>query len=236
MAKNKLKKFAEINSFSNVIQPPAYYSISRFSYRGNWKGEFFLNKNPLVLEIGCGKGEYTVGMARAMPGYNFIGIDIKGDRLWKGAREALDEGLYNVGFLRVKAEALNSFFGENEVQGIWLTFPDPHLRNSRSGKRLTSPRFLEKYSSLLSPGAPIHLKTDNPSLYSYTLDVIRENGHRLLVQTDNLYHDSGIREPLVREIQTYYEEKFLAENKPICYLKFSLNTPQSIARDATYPK
>ncbi len=236
MAKNKLKKFAEINSFSNVIQPPAYFSISRFSYRGQWKEEFFGNNNPLILEVGCGKGEYTVGMARAMPGYNFIGIDIKGDRLWKGAREALDEGLYNVGFLRVKAEALNSFFGENEVQGIWLTFPDPHLRKSRSNKRLTSPRFLEKYNRLLSPGAPIHLKTDNHSLYSYTLDVIRENGHKLLIQTDKLYHNPDIREPLVKEIQTYYEEKFLAENKPICYLKFALNAAQPIALNATQPQ
>ena len=227
MAKNKLKKFAEINSFSNVIQPPAYYSISRFSYRGNWKEEFFRNENPLILEIGCGKGEYTVGMARAMPGYNFIGIDIKGDRLWKGAREALDEGLSNVGFLRVRAEALNSFFGENEVQGIWLTFPDPHLRKSRSDKRLTSPRFLEKYSRLLSPGSPIRLKTDNQSLYSYTLDVIRENGHQLLLQTDDLYNDPDIREAWLKDIQTYYEQKFLAENKPICYLKFALDATQT---------
>lgn len=227
MAKNKLKKFAEINSFSNVIQPPAYYSISSFSYRGNWKGDFFQNQNPLILEIGCGKGEYTTGMARAMPGYNFIGIDIKGDRLWKGAREALDEGLYNVGFLRVKAEAINAFFGENEVQGIWLTFPDPHLRKSRSDKRLTSPRFLEKYSRLLTPGSPVHLKTDNHSLYSYTLEVIKEKGHRLLVQTDDLYNDPGIQDTLLKDIQTYYEQKFLAENKPICYLKFALNAAQS---------
>ncbi|MFP4065302.1 MAG: tRNA (guanosine(46)-N7)-methyltransferase TrmB [Bacteroidales bacterium] len=227
MPKNKLKKFTEINSFSNVIQPPAYYSVSSFSYRGKWNENFFQNQNPLVLEIGCGKGEYTIGMARAMPGYNFIGIDIKGDRLWKGAREALDEGLYNVGFLRVRAEAINAFFGENEVQGIWLTFPDPHLRKSRAEKRLTSPRFLEKYSRLLSPGSPIHLKTDNYSLYSYTLEVIREHGHKLLTRTDDLYNDPDIQETLLKGIQTYYEKKFLTENKPICYLKFVLNAAQS---------
>ncbi len=223
VAKNKLKKFAEINSFSNVIQPPAYFSISSFRYKGKWKEYFFRNQNPIILEIGCGKGEYTVGMARAMPGYNFIGIDIKGDRLWTGAREALDEGLYNVGFLRVRAEAINAFFGENEVHGIWLTFPDPHLRNSRSDKRLTSQRFLEKYSRLLASESPIHLKTDNHSLFRYTLDVIRENGHRLISKTENLYNDPDIQDGLLKDIQTYYEKKFLGEDKPIFYLQFVLN-------------
>ena len=226
MAKNKLRKFAEINSFSNVIQPPAYYSITRFSYMGKWNENFFRNQNPLILEIGCGKGEYTVGLARAMPGYNFIGIDIKGDRLWKGAREALDEGLYNVGFLRVRAEAINAFFDKNEAHGIWLTFPDPHLRKSRSDKRLTSQRFLEKFHRLLAPGSPIHLKTDNHSLYSYTLNVIREYGHKLLVQTDDLYNDPAIQDRILKGIQTYYEQKFLSENKPIYYLKFVLNATE----------
>ncbi len=227
MAKNKLKKFAEINSFSNVIQPSAYYSISRFSYRGKWKEQFFRNQNPLILEIGCGKGEYSVGLARAMPDHNFIGLDIKGDRIWNGAREALDDGLYNVGFLRVRAEAINAFFGENEVSGIWLTFPDPHLRQSRSDKRLTSQRFLEKYRRLLAPGSPIHLKTDNESLFRYTLDVIRENQHSLVVKTEDLYNDHAMQDSFLKEIQTYYEKKFLAENKPIFYLQFVLNATKA---------
>lgn len=223
MAKNKLKKFAEINSFSNVIQPPDYHTMTRFHYRGRWNEEFFRNQHPLILEIGCGKGEYTVGMARNMPECNFIGIDIKGDRLWRGAREALDEGLHNAGFLRIRAESINAFFAENEVEGIWLTFPDPHLRKSRADKRLTSPRFLEKYSRLLSPGSPIHLKTDNYSLYSYTMDVIREGGHRAAVHTRDLYNDPEVHEPLVKEIHTYYEKKFLEHQVPICYIKFFLN-------------
>lgn len=226
MPKNKLKKFAEINSFSNVIQPQSFYTGSHtppFPYKGKWNDGFFRNQNPIVLEIGCGKGEYTVGLGKANPNVNFIGIDIKGDRLWKGAREALEHGLHNIAFLRIQAENINACFGEQEVSAIWLTFPDPQEKKIRSKKRLTSPPFLDRYKKILIPKGYIHLKTDNTLLYEYTLSVIDEFKHLLLESSDDLYADEKINEPLLKEIQTYYEKGFLKAGKPIHYVKFSLN-------------
>lgn len=224
MPKNKLKKFAELNSFSNVIQPQRFHSEeSPFQFKGKWAETFFGNNNAITLEIGCGKGEYTVGLGKANPGKNFIGIDIKGDRIWKGAKEALEQGLYNIAFLRTQAENINNFFAHQEVSEIWLTFPDPQEKKIRAKKRLTSPQFLERYQKILSPEHVIHLKTDNANLYDYTLTVIKEEKHLLLASTRNLYEDVNIKEPLLKEIQTYYEKGFLAEGKPIHYVKFSLN-------------
>jgi len=223
VGKNKLKKFAEINSFSNVIQPQPDHTITRFDYRGRWNETFFRNSHPIVLEIGCGKGEYTVGLARAFPEKNFIGIDIKGDRIWKGARDALDQGLHNAAFLRIQAQNINAFFGRDEVAGIWLTFPDPQPRKSREKKRLSSPWFLKKYREILAPGGPIHLKTDNRGLFEYTLAVIAEEGHLLACHTVDLYADEHISEPFVKVIRTYYEKKFLDEGRAIHYLKFFLH-------------
>ncbi len=176
-----------------------------------------------MLEIGCGKGEYTVGLGKAYPKTNFIGIDIKGDRIWKGAKEALVQGLHNVAFLRTQAEHINSFFGEGEVSGIWITFPDPQEKKIRAKKRLTSPQFLKRYQKILIPQSPIHLKTDNALLYDYTLSVIREEKHVLLSSANNLYADEHIHEPFLKEIQTFYEKSFLAKGKPIHYIKFHLH-------------
>lgn len=224
MPKNKLKKFAEINSFSNVIQPQDFHrSIDPFPYKGSWSKSFFSNNNPVILEIGCGKGEYTVGLGRAYPEKNFIGIDIKGDRIWHGAREALEKGLHNIAFLRIQAEWITHYFGKKEVSGIWLTFPDPQEKKIRTKKRLTAPPFLDRYKEILVPGSPIHLKTDNTPLYHYTLSIIRDEEHSLIESSKDLYNDDGIRQPLLKEIKTYYEKSFLAAGKPIHFVKFSLN-------------
>jgi len=226
VGKNKLKKFAEINSLPNVIQPQSQHHIRHFEYKGNWNQAFFRNPNPIILEVGCGKGEYTIGLGSLYPEKNFIGIDIKGDRIWKGATEAMDKVLLNVAFLRIQAEHINSFFDAGEVSGIWLTFPDPQPRKAREKKRLTSPWFLRRYAKLLKPGSPIHLKTDDRALYMYTLEVIREEGHRLAYHTDHLYEDSSVAEHPLKSIQTYYEKKFLEEGKPIHYIRFSLHAKQ----------
>ncbi|MFO7998408.1 MAG: tRNA (guanosine(46)-N7)-methyltransferase TrmB [Bacteroidales bacterium] len=227
MAKKKLKKFAEVNFFSNVVQPEIRHPAFNFHLRGAWHKHFFRNNHPIILEIGCGKGEYTVGLARACPTNNFIGIDIKGDRMWTGAKEALELGLGNAAFLRIQAERINYLFSENEVSGIWITFPDPQERASRRKKRLTSPQFLERYRRILKPGSPVHLKTDNQMLFEYTLEVIREEGLGLEFATPDLYGAPHLKEPMVRTIQTYYETKFLEQGRPIHYLKFFPGSAQS---------
>lgn len=225
MPKNKLKKFAEINSFSNVIQPPTRTDRQciNFPFKGKWSEHYFRNSNPIVLEIGCGKGEYTVGLGKNYPQINFIGIDIKGDRIWKGASDALNAGLFNIAFLRVQAEMISDYFDKHEVSTIWLTFPDPYERQMKAKKRLTSPQFLNRYQGILQPGSPIHLKTDNAGLFNYTLSVIDQYHHTLLKKSRDLYREPSVNEPLLREIQTYYERIFLKEGKPIHYIKFSLN-------------
>ncbi len=224
MPKNKRKKFAEINAFPNVIQASCNHDgIIHFPLKGTWSRDFFGNDHPLLLEIGCGKGEYTVGLGQAYPEHNYIGIDIKGDRIWKGARDALALGLKNIAFLRTQVEKINYFFDQGEVSGIWLTFPDPQEKKVREKKRLTSPRFLERYKDILRPGSPIHLKTDNKKLYEYTLSVIKRYQHTLITGTDDLYSGNDISEPLLKDIQTYYEKMFLDQGKAIHYLKFTLN-------------
>jgi len=227
VGKKKLKRFAEIESFANVIQPNDRYPVEDHPFKGKWNISLFKNLHPIVLEVGCGKGEYTVDLARKYPNVNFIGIDIKGERIWKGARQALEEGITNAAFLRIQAERLNFFFGLGEVSGIWITFPDPQLQQSRQKKRLTSPRFLARYEKLLTPGSHIHLKTDNTDLYEYTLEVIEELGHNLLYHTSDLYARENIDEPLIKETQTHYERIFLAGGIPIKYLRFSLKNTQA---------
>jgi tRNA (guanine-N7-)-methyltransferase len=222
VGKKKLIRFAEIETFENVIQPNDRYPVEDFLFKNNWKQSFFKNQNPIVLEIGCGKGEYTVALAQKFPEVNFIGIDIKGERIWKGARQAIDGGIANAVFLRIQAERLNYFFGSNEIAGIWITFPDPQPRQSREKKRLTSPRFLERYSRILAPGSPIHLKTDSSELFDYTLGVIKEHGHILQYHTFDLYEKASVDEPLIKETQTHYERIFREEGIPIKYLRFSL--------------
>lgn len=221
MAKRKLQKFAELGTFENVFQPTkADIAGGSFFLKGKWSSAYFKNNNPLILELGCGKGEYTTGLAEKFPDKNFIGLDIKGERLWKGSKTALDKKMSNVAFIRTQIEYINYFFDTNEVSEIWITFPDPQPKKAKAKQRLTSSQFLERYKKFLLPGGIIHLKTDNAPLFDYTLEVIRENNHHLLLETHDLYKNSLQEEIL--GIKTYYETMFLGEGLPICYLRFQL--------------
>lgn len=211
-------RFAENARRKNVIEPgkPAFGAI-----QNKWNADFFKERQDIVLEIGCGHGDYTVQMGRLFPDRNFIGIDIKGSRIWRGSAKAEAENLHNVGFLRIPVEQLDEHFGAGEVSEIWITFPDPRPKNRDQKRRLTSQRFLELYSRILKPGGIIHLKTDSLGLYDYTLEVIALNRHQVVGQTDNLYAS-----PLVEQtygIQTTYEKRFLEEGIPIKYLQFKVN-------------
>lgn len=214
MGKDKLRRFAEIETFCNVLQLDAGKP-----YKGQWSKGFFKNDNPVVLELACGKGEYTVNLAQLFPDKNFIGIDYKGNRIWRGAKTAIEDGVNNVAFLRMQIENLLDYFVQGEVDEIWITFPDPQPQLSREKKRLTSPRFLEKYKQVLKPGGYINLKTDNDGLYAYTAEKIRELNLKEHINTADLYHSAFADEVLF--IKTYYEKKYLADNKNINYLKFS---------------
>lgn len=214
MGKDKLRRFAEIDTFSNVLQLDAGKP-----YSGQWGTSFFKNTNPVVLELACGKGEYTVNLATMFPDKNFIGIDYKGNRIWRGAKTALEDGVKNVGFLRIQIETLVDYFGPGEVDEIWITFPDPQPQISRERKRLTSSRFLDMYKPLLKPGGFVNLKTDNDGLHAYTVEKIAETGLNLHIKTEDLYHSEFADEVLC--IKTYYEKKYLKHNKNINYLKFS---------------
>ncbi len=208
-----------MKKFSNVLQP-AFYEVFNKDYKlkGKWK-DLFGNDNPIILELGCGKGEYTVELARKFKQKNFIGIDIKGARIWKGAKRALDEKINNAVFLRTRIEFVSSFFDRNEVDEIWITFPDPQPKNKK--KRLTSSRFLNLYGNFLKPGGPIHLKTDNALLYEYTFKILKYNGLEIEYYTDNLYDSVTDDEAL--SVRTFYEKKFLGQGMKIYYLKFRLD-------------
>ncbi len=214
MGKDKLRRFAEIEEFSNVFQLDEGKPL-----KGNWSKEFFKNNNHVVLELACGKGEYTVNLAQLFPDKNFIGVDYKGNRIWRGAKTALEEGVNNVGFLRIQIEDLIDYFATGEVDEIWITFPDPQPQLSREKKRLTSPRFLDQYHQILKPGGFVNLKTDNDDFYAYTAEKVAELGLKLHISTEDLYNSAFADEVL--SIKTYYEKKYLAHNKNINYLKFS---------------
>jgi tRNA (guanine-N7-)-methyltransferase len=217
--KKKLQRFAEMETFSNVIQPEFENVFGKdFYLKGFWNVKRFRNENPVVLELGCGKGEYCVGLAKQYPEKNFIGVDIKGSRMWRGARTALQEQLVNVLFLRTRIELISSFFSTGEVDEIWLTFPDPQLKKKR--KRLTSSRFLNAYRNFIRNKGLIHLKTDNTVLYQYTLDLIQKNNLSLKFQTNDLYH-SGVTNDILG-IKTFYERQFLDQGMKINYLCFEL--------------
>lgn len=221
MPKRKLKRFAENSTFPHFFQPSFDDLAGGFILRGNWNSDFFRNDHPIVLELGCGKGEYTTGLARQSPGFNFIGIDIKGARMWKGARESFEEGLSNVAFLRTRIDLIGQCFAPGEIHEIWITFPDPQPKRPR--RRLTHPGFLKRYASVVSNGHIIHLKTDNRELFDYTIGVIMQEHHHILFQTTDLYLD---KTPVpASAIQTFYEEMFLKQGIPINYLRFSLNMP-----------
>lgn len=230
MAKKKLQRFAEMETFPNVLQPQFEDVFGKDHERkGKWKAGYFGNDHPLILELGCGKGEYALGLASRNPGRNFIGIDIKGARIWKGARRAFHEGIENVAFIRTRIEMTGSFFGPSEVDEIWLTFPDPQLKKKR--KRLTSPRFLNLYRGFLRHNGRIHLKTDNAPLFQYTLEVALYNGCRIICQTSDLY-GSDIRDDIL-SIRTFYEQQFLARGMKIHYLCFTLSHEKDILEPDT---
>ena len=223
MSKGKLAKFAEMETFKNVFQYP--YSVVEcvpFDMKGRWREDYFHNDNPIVLELGCGKGEYTVGLARLFPHINFIGVDIKGARMHKGAKEALETGMENVAFLRTNIEIIDRFFAADEVQEIWLTFSDPQMKNPR--KRLTSTYFMERYRRFLVDGGIVHLKTDSNFLFTYTTYMVEKNGLPLVFRTEDLYHDDRIDDDTrnILSIQTYYESQWIERGLNIKYLKFLL--------------
>ena len=220
MAKNKLQRFSEIRNFQNVIEL-GYNDIFNSTISGAWNKDIFLNNNPIVLELACGKGEYTIGLAKKNPNKNYVGIDIKGERIWKGAKEALKMKLDNVRFLRTRIEHLNFIFAEDEISEIWITFPDPFLKKSKSNKRLTSLRFLEIYKKLLVKEGVVHLKTDSQDLYSYTLDVLNHKKYKVLESFININDIKRSNQDL--DIMTYYEKKFILIGKPITYIKFMLS-------------
>ena len=214
MGKDKIRRFAEISTFSNVLQLDAGKP-----FKGRWSTGFFKNNNPVVLELACGKGEYAVNLARMFPERNFIGIDYKGNRIWRGAKTALEEGVNNVAFLRIQIECLMNYFTTGEIDEIWITFPDPQPQLSREKKRLTSSRFLDMYKPLLKPGGFVNLKTDNDMLFAYTVEKIDKLPLSLHTKTEDLYKSEFADEVL--RIRTYYEKKYLKDNKNINYLKFS---------------
>ena len=220
-SKKKLRRFRENEVFKNVIQPSRQEVLEgSFEFKGRWSEAFF-NENPIVLELGCGKGEYTVGLARQNPAKNYIGIDIKGARLWRGAKTAIEENLENVIFLRTQIELLELLFNENEVSEIWLTFPDPQIKYKRTKHRLTNPEFLNKYKTVLADEGEIHLKTDSEYLHGYTLGLLQGSGHEILYANHNVYKNEGSPEDVLN-IQTHYEKQFLEMGKPITYIRFRL--------------
>ena len=237
MGKNKLKKFAEMETFHNVFQCGAREMVEDspiVAMRGKWHEEYFHNDNPIVLELGCGRGEYTVGLAARYPDKNYIGIDIKGARMWAGAKQAELAGMKNVAFLRTNIEMLTHFFAPNEVAEIWITFPDPQMK--KATKRLTSTYFMQRYMELLQENGLIHLKTDSPFLYTYTQAMVKENGYPLLVDTCDLYNKEqvslvGNRESDIEEaraLQTHYEHQWLDRGLTIKYLRWQLPANPSL--------
>jgi len=229
MGKDKIRRFRENETFSNLFQATFEEVYHRnYPLKGSWNEKVFGNNNPLVLELGCGKGEYTLALARLNKSFNYIGIDVKGARLWRGAKTALEEKLENVAFIRTRIELIASFFAPYEVSQIWITFPDPQPR--KENKRLTSPRFLDRYLSFLAPGALIHLKTDSRELHDYTRKVVESREDMTLLETDPDIYGNKTRpahDPVLT-VRTFYENQFLEQGKPITYLRFSTGNPATV--------
>jgi tRNA (guanine-N7-)-methyltransferase len=222
-SKNKLKRFRENDTFSNVVQPTRETILANeFPLKGTWN-TFFKNDNPIVLELGCGKGEYTLALAEKNPTKNFIGVDIKGARFWRGAKTALEDNKVNVGFLRTQIELINQCFEENEVDEIWITFPDPQIKYTRTKHRLTNQDFLKKYHTILKPNGIIHLKTDSEFMHGYTLGLLHGENHEILYAHHDVYNNEQHAPKEVIDTQTFYESQYLETGKAITYIKFRLN-------------
>ncbi|MEL4306704.1 tRNA (guanosine(46)-N7)-methyltransferase TrmB [Joostella sp. CR20] len=222
-SKNKLKRFKENETFSNVIQPTRDELVEgKFDLKGQWKKSFFKNDNPIVLELGCGKGEYTVNLAKREPHKNYIGIDIKGARFWRGAKTAEEDKLENVAFIRTQIELIEYIFDENEVDEIWITFPDPQIKYKRTKHRLTNANFLNRYNAILNENGIVHLKTDSEFMHGYTLGLLHGLGYQVLYANHNVYKNEGSPE-VVTSIQTFYEKQYLEIGKPITYIQFKPN-------------
>ena len=224
MGKDKLKRFAEIATFDNVFQPSVNNFKPSIDLKGKWNA-VFNNSNPIIIELGCGKGEYTVGLAKNYSTINFIGVDVKGSRMWRGAKTCIEENIENVRFLRTKVDFIDLFFLKNEVAEIWLTFSDPQPKKPR--KRLTSPLFIDRYRKFLKKGGVIHLKTDSDLLYEYTLEQIQEHQYKLIENSNDVYNELILRAnpnlKLAMVIKTFYEKMWLKEGKKIKYLCFSID-------------
>ncbi|WP_067144816.1 tRNA (guanosine(46)-N7)-methyltransferase TrmB [Pseudotamlana agarivorans] len=221
-SKNKLRRFKENETFSNVFQPTRDELVeSQFKLKGQWRTEVFKNNNPLVLELGCGKGEYSVALAQKYPDKNFIGIDIKGARFWRGAKTAIENGISNVAFLRTQIELIDHAFAEGEVDEIWITFPDPQIKYKRTKHRMTNATFLERYKKILKPDGVVNLKTDSEFMHGYTLGLLHGAGHEVLYANHNVYKQEGSPEE-VTSIQTFYESQYLEQNKAITYIRFKI--------------
>lgn len=221
-SKNKLKRFRENETFVNVFQPTREEVVSdSLPLKGKWRTDFFKNDNPIVLELGCGKGEYSVGLAERFPEKNFIGIDIKGARFWRGAKTAVENGLNNVAFLRTQIELIEHCFEANEVDEIWITFPDPQIKYKRTKHRMTNSDFLNRYKKILKPNGLMHLKTDSEFMHGYTLGLLHGEGHEVLYANHNVYHNEGAPDEVIK-IQTFYESQYLEQNKAITYIQFKI--------------
>ena len=222
-SKNKLKRFKENETFENVFQPTREEVVSgAFVLKGKWNSDFFKNDNPIVLELGCGKGEYSVGLAALYPDKNFIGIDIKGARFWRGAKTAVENGLNNVAFIRTQIELIDNLFAENEVDEIWITFPDPFLREGKANKRLTSSRFLNEYRKIIKPGGILHLKTDDPTLYEFTLETLQQDNQCVIHIADENIYSKPFPIPELA-IKTKYEGMNISGSNTIKWIKFSIH-------------
>lgn len=222
-SKNKLKRFKENETFHNVYQPTREELLNNsYDKKGQWREKVFNNNNPIVLELGCGKGEYTVSLAERNPNINYIGIDIKGARFWRGAKTAIEENLYNVAFIRTQIELVEYVFGENEVDEIWITFPDPQIKYKRTKHRMTNLAFIERYRKILKANGIMHLKTDSEFMHGYTLGLLHGVGYEVIYANHNVYKLEGSPKE-VTDIQTFYESQYLEQDKAITYIRFKIN-------------
>jgi tRNA (guanine-N7-)-methyltransferase len=221
-SKNKLKRFRENETFENVFQPTREELVNKsYALKGNWNTSFFKNNNPLILELGCGKGEYSVALAQKYQNKNFIGIDIKGARFWRGAKTAVEDKIPNIAFLRTQIELIEYAFDENEVDEIWITFPDPQIKYKRTKHRMTNSEFLQKYRKVLKKDGIVNLKTDSEFMHGYTLGLLHGEGHEVLYSNHDVYKQEGSPDE-VTSIQTFYEAQYLEQNKPITYIRFKI--------------